>query len=532
MITDARLLGGLLAVCAGLVWACSESTANDAAEVPPNNSGSFGSGGAASIPNGAAGSSAISGGRPPEQENESSYLVPVATGKYLWTANPISGRVALIDGSSLDVKLTLAGDQPTEVVGLPERNGRAGALVLNARSHDATVFRIDDQGDPGVLATLPTHLDANAWSVSPSGAYAIAWTDARRLSATSPLQTFQDITLLTLGATPSAQPLSVGARPTEFFWDPSERYAYAVTDEGISVLSLGASALDTSLIAVSDTLDDPTRRDVSFAADGSYALVRNEGESTVSVVTLPTGERQELELGGVITDLDLDAANQRAVAALGIDGRLVMFPLPPTATPDFTTLDLPEEQFGAVAVSPDGNAALLYSTVLATTRVVQVDLRSGKSFLQHESQDLFSPLRSLFMAPDPRFAVSFQTPPAGSKKAGVFSLLSTDAARLPKLVPTNAVPDQIAFSDDGTRAVLSVRSDTLKTFGAYLIAFENQQVDRIDLESPPLAVGVIPAAERAFVAQAHPEGRITFVSLDGSDVRTVTGFELAARIRE
>ena len=34
---------------------------------------------------------------PPEKELESSYRTPVATGKYVWSANPTSGRVALVD---------------------------------------------------------------------------------------------------------------------------------------------------------------------------------------------------------------------------------------------------------------------------------------------------------------------------------------------------------------------------------------------------------------------------------------------------
>ena len=39
-------------------------------------------------------------------------------------------------------------------------------------------------------------------------------------------------------------------------------------------------------------------------------------------------------------------------------------------------------------------------------------------------------------------------------------------------------------------------------------------------------------ALRAFVAQAHPEGRITFVDLDSGAHRTLTGFELGAKVVE
>ncbi|MGZ3478441.1 MAG: hypothetical protein ACXVCJ_28335 [Polyangiales bacterium] len=55
-------------------------------------------------------------------------------------------------------------------------------------------------------------------------------------------------------------------------------------------------------------------------------------------------------------------------------------------------------------------------------------------------------------------------------------------------------------------------------------------VDRYALASPPIAVGVVAGAGRAFVAQEHPEGRITFVDLGSGTARTLTGFELSARV--
>ena len=39
-----------------------------------------------------------------------------------------------------------------------------------------------------------------------------------------------------------------------------------------------------------------------------------------------------------------------------------------------------------------------------------------------------------------------------------------------------------------------------------------------------------PAPGRGYVAQKHPEGRITFVTLDSGEARTLTGFELGSRV--
>jgi hypothetical protein len=54
--------------------------------------------------------------------------------------------------------------------------------------------------------------------------------------------------------------------------------------------------------------------------------------------------------------------------------------------------------------------------------------------------------------------------------------------------------------------------------------------ERYALASPPIAVGVVPGARRAFIAQQHPEGRLTFIDLESGVARTLTGFELSSRV--
>ncbi|HLL22370.1 MAG TPA: hypothetical protein VK427_09575, partial [Kofleriaceae bacterium] len=50
------------------------------------------------------------------------------------------------------------------------------------------------------------------------------------------------------------------------------------------------------------------------------------------------------------------------------------------------------------------------------------------------------------------------------------------------------------------------------------------------LGSPPSALGILPAAGVAFVAQRHPLGRVTFVRFADNQLRTVTGFDLNSDI--
>ena len=42
--------------------------------------------------------------------------------------------------------------------------------------------------------------------------------------------------------------------------------------------------------------------------------------------------------------------------------------------------------------------------------------------------------------------------------------------------------------------------------------------------------GIVAGAGRGYVAQKHPDGRITFVDFKTGSVRTLTGFELASQV--
>jgi hypothetical protein len=148
------------------------------------------------------------------------------------------------------------------------------------------------------------------------------------------------------------------------------------------------------------------------------------------------------------------------------------------------------------------------------------------------SVDLKAPVQAVFAAPDARHAIALQATLPGSRKRGAFSLVTAQMDRSPKIVGTDAAPMAVAFSPDGAEAVIATRDLTQKLYGVYLVQLDNLEENFLPLSSPPLAAGMVPRAGRAFVAQAHPEGRITFLDLADGSSRTLTGFELAAQIVE
>ena len=299
-----------------LVASCSSMHAASDSGLDDRGNGTNASGGSLSGGlNPGAGGGTLTEPLPPEKEKESSFKLPVRSGRWVWSANPVSNRVAVIDSRDLGVRLAAAGFGPTYLAPLPARPGvDSAAIVLNARSNDASVMRL--QGDRIAVATVPTHVGANAWSVSASGAWAIAWSDAASITAPDPADSYQDITLIDVsGDKPRATRLSVGYRPSRIFFDRSEAHAFVVSEASVSVVDLVHDAPNVSRdISLGSGREKPT--DVAVVPQGTHALFRVEGSPNVSIVELDTGARTNIELSGPVTDLDLVADGASAIAVV------------------------------------------------------------------------------------------------------------------------------------------------------------------------------------------------------------------------
>jgi hypothetical protein len=477
---------------------------------------------------------------PMEDELESAFEAPVATDRFVWTANPESGNVALIDATTQVIRLARAGFQPTTVAGLPGAEDEDGAVVLNAGSADATVLRVASD-DSLTTHTVETHGGANAVTVSPSGRWAIAWTDAAKiepmmLDATDGLQ---DVTVIALTEEPTSTILSVGYRPSRVVFDADEERALIVTEPGLSVIELGDASRVSALVELTDDpVDDPAARDVSITPDGALALVRVEGRKELGLVDVASGDRQSVDLGDFVSDLDLSEDGSTAFAIIGSSqatvSTLVVIPVPVTSTDasSFERAFVPNVVSRSVSISPDGSLALLYSNAVDSPYLGVLTSSDGWTSYESRAIDVKAPVRAVFAAPQGLHGIAFQGTTPESVKKGAFSLVSAESNRAPKIIGTDAPPISVAFTPDGAHAVVAVSERVLKRYGVYLVHLENLEENLITLPSPPLAAGIVPAANRAFVAQAHPEGRITFVDLDDGTFRTLTGFELAGRVVE
>lgn len=523
--------------------------------------GTTGSGNTTGTPGitGSAGTTGSGGGGgtplPPETEVESSYEVPVATGSYIWVANPDSGRVAYVGGAALDVHTVEAGDAPTYMSPVPLSSGDA-VIVLNVLSDDATFLQIDTHGVLTSATVSGVAHGANALAVSASGNWVISWTDARRIAHPDPLSGYQDVTVMDLSAKPPTRRiLSVGFRPVALAYAADDSKAFAVTEDGVSVIALkgtGSPLATGNVLLTDDPTEDADTRDVSITPNGRLAVVRREGSASVEIVDLDSGTRSSIDLSGAVTDIDLTVAGDRAVAVVRDTAEVAIIPLTGGAPDPAAVIHvtITGETVGSVAIAPDGNTALLYTNASSVDRMTVLTLGAAPSY---RVVKLHAPVLSVFATPDATNAVVLHgdsapaTPDGGvapsdggasradagvpsQTPANAFSLVPLTGNLPAKIQMTDVAPQSVAISPAGDRVLVTERDDATQTYGVYLGQFPSLEVQSFKLASPPIAVGVLAGANVGFVAQKHPEGRITFVTLDSGQARTLTGFEIGAGV--
>jgi hypothetical protein len=534
-LARSRSRAALWALALAPIAACGASSAESSSRggadngVPSPGSGD-GVGGGTSTGGGGAGQGGSS--LPPEQHVESSFGAPVATGRYVWIANPSSGRVAYIDAKTLAIKIVEAGNAPTYLAAVPSGADEDVAVVLNVLSFDATVLRAKG----GALSTvsLPVASSGNAWAVSPDGRWATAWTDARRVASPDPIDGYQDVTVLDLKAgAERATSLAVGYRPLSMTYDASSTRAFAITQDGVSVIDLGGAQpkVAQNVALGPDPLEDASQRYVSITPDGAYALVRREGKANIGVVSLAEGTITDVTLPGAATDLALSADGARAVAVVRDLGLVALLPIPGIASAPgvFQSFTVAGTTVGSVVLA--GAIGLLYTTALPTAALTAFDASASPP--APRAIKLRAPVLAVFPTADAANAIVLHDAlslEGGTKYAGALSVVPIAADLPSKILGLEAPPVSVAISPSGHRAVVATGDAAHPAYRFVVAQMPSQTIDVHPLASEPIAAGIVAGADRGFVAQKHPDGRITFVDFTTGGVQTLTGFELASQV--
>lgn len=526
---------------AALAAACNEASESDAHPIGGGTTRSSGEG-----TNGDIGVDSPDPNEP-EVELEESFRAPVVSGKYLWSANPDTNQVARIHAGLLEIEVFEGGHAPTYLAALPEGATSGGALVLNELSNDASVLLIDEQGQLLSNDRYPVQLGASAWTVGEKGNYALAWSRAEE-DLLNQADGYQDLTVFDFtGDEVQTVTLSVGFRPTRVTINEAETHAYVVSAPGISVIDLASGgAVEREIFLPDDTTSQP--RDVVFTPDGRLAMVRLGGSAEILLIDTVSDERRTVVLNGPVTDLDLSADGSTAVAVvrggqsenLGVGGQggsgavggpensvISLLPVD-TIFDDPTGFEqvVTSEIVGSAVVAEDASQVLLFTN--ATVNHHLTLLRTEDSSLR--VVDLKAPVRAAFLAEDAAHAVALMLPPEGSQKLGAFALVPVEKALSPRIEGTTTVPEFVTISAAAGRALVTTRATPSTPASTYFAHFPGLQVDRFELSNRALASGLVPDAGQAFVAEEHPEGRVSFINLDSGQKKTVTGYELAGKV--
>ncbi len=492
---------------------------------------------------------------------------PQASERFVYTANPDSGSVSIIDAQSLAIETIEAGVQPTFLRTLA---GSDDAIVLNVGSDDATIIRAPGAG--ARTTTVDVVRGANAIAVTPDGRHAVAYFNARFSRAGNDSGSFQDVTVIALGQDGEedrAIGMTVGFRPRDVFFRADYERAYVVTDDGISVLDFAEiDAQGTGiarLIALGPDADQQGL-DVSVTPDGHYALARRPDSATVRLVNLESGAMLSLDLSdhapppppaeqpdgeddagaaepapfvAEVSDLDLAPSGAFALAAVRNASAVLHIPVP-EGFEDRTAIAahvIDGEFVGSVSISPSSESALLYTTAAPVERITILDLFDADN---PRTVALRKSVSAVAIAPDSDTALIIHTKADGDPaEPGLdpddvidrmhgYSVLRLSSG-YPKLQTTSAPPGVFTMVPDGNYLFLLFAGGVREV---QKVETKSLLVTTSQLGSPPISIGSVPKSERVFVNQEHPDGRITFIDWTTSKARTVTGFELNSRIQD
>lgn len=489
-------------------------------------------------------------GLPVEQEQPLSFETPRAGKTSVYVPDPLTNRVAVVNASNFKVENVPVGTQPRYAVTVP---GEDIALVLNVGTQDAALLRTSAQG-----VTTPLRLDvghdANAIAIAPDQQHALVFFNAA-LSSSTGADSFQDLTVIDLapGAERSRR-VSVGFRPRGVEFTADGKRAFVITEDGISVLDF--AALDTGpkilpLVALGDTLASAQSIDVQVTPSGAFALARRDGESDIRLVDLATGGIETLALGGAsadggvgaeLTDLDLAPDGSFAIAVLRDRGVLVRIPIPEGFRDAMTRREIANggTLIGSVTLAASGTRAIGYTTAAPIESVTVFDLSAD---LPPRGIRLRKAVRAVALSDDGTRALVLHSS-EGTLMAGQdedaridasegYSLVDTGSgfAKL-QLTAVRANANGLLLTPDGKRVFTLLAGGSVKS--VEMADLDSFQVVSRELSTTPSSLGFVPGSEqpRVFVGQTG-NGGITFLdALSGAPVRTVSGFEIASRIRQ
>lgn len=559
-----------------LIAACGAAASYAGAEVP-NGGGGYG-GGIISGSGGGAGGAGGAGGCTTAAECPTAYTCqagvclppenptnrgladapPIATPHYVYALNPTAASVARIDPTSLAIEAVPVGPRPVALAAMP---GEDTAVVLSY--DDASVSVVDSTTLPSKVTRIPLRRQYARMTLSPDGAWAVAWPDPTvpPSSGAEGVFTLIDLKKARQGL-PAAQVLAErggGFRITNIIFRTdaavaTRLYVFAKSTVSTFDLSVAAPPLPVRVTLPASMSADVSSRAIIASGDGHIVMLRSMTAPELAsfdgaaVTTVPLSE--------VATDLALLPDNSAAVAALRTASAVAYLRIPEDLVPPpadggvgdggIQVLPVPGGAVGRVALPPaspaGGMFAFVYSNVSGNESFARIDLPSG-AVTRYPLEKLVD---EVAVSPDSRSAIIIHkadpnTTATDPYEAAVdrdqgFSVFDVGTGYSQLQRTGTVMPTRFAFSPRGGYVGVALRDDAAQRFAIQAVNLSSLVSLTLSLASAPLFMGTVPEApgvtpHRIFVSQDHPAGRISVIQLDTGQVRTATGFTLNGEIQ-
>jgi hypothetical protein len=182
-----------------------------------------------------------------------------------------------------------------------------------------------------------------------------------------------------------------------------------------------------------------------------------------------------------------------------------------------------------VSLASASPTAFLYTNALDSPVLTVFD--SSQTAPAPRSILLHASVQAVFPTADGSHAVvTHQSIGSGSSYPAAFSIVPVEAELPSKIAGLDAPPVSIAIAPNGAHALIATGDELNPAYRMVVAQMPSLQIETHELASKPISAGIVAGANRGYVAQHHPDGRITFIDFASGELRTVTGFELATQV--
>jgi hypothetical protein len=480
-------------------------------------------------------------GLPVEFEIDATISRPIATGENLFALSTGSSTVLVIDPIDLAVRAVLVPREPvaltriadTESVAVVSRAGKSLSVV--GATPDAL------SRESVALGRAYAHV-----VVSPDGRYAVAYTPdgLEPDEGAEGLVAVVDLEALARGDDVAPAEVAAGYRHTNVFFRVERGLATLAVVVGkndatiIELARLAEPGYRPGRIAFPDSLAEVIGREAVASEASPYVLLRALGHPGIAVLDLDLVELTDIPLSTSATDLDLLTDGSFAVGALRATNQVALLSLPDalTSSAAVRVVDVDGVRAGQIELDANGRRAAIYSRFDEVERFGLLDLEdaSVRVFDRLEKK-----LRQVTVSPDGATAIVLHEAEPDSTAADPYeravdqdegySIVDLDTGDVQLKRTGRIAPASLVFSN--RHASVTLRDPDDLAHRVETIDLDRLVVTTFALGSAPEYTGAFAGEDsRVWVTQEHVAGRISILDVEAERLRTLTGYQLNARI--